>query len=89
MSDPVHSVEIDRIRLTGLEITPERAEHVRGLVEAELQHLLERGGWPESLASGEVSRLDAATMHVDGSHSDSQLASGLAQSIFQTLRGVE
>jgi len=89
MSDRVHSVEIDRIRLTGLKITPERAERVRGLVEAELQRLLERGGWPESLASGEVSRLSAPTWHVDIPHSDSHLANGLAQSIAQTLRGVE
>jgi hypothetical protein len=89
MSDPVHSVEIDRIRLTGLEVTPERAEHIRGLAEAKLQRLLTQDGWPEGSAGGEVSRLDAPAMHVDGLHSDSDLANGLAQSIFQTLRGVE
>jgi hypothetical protein len=89
VSERVHSVEIERIRLTGLDVTPERAERVRGLVEVELQRLLERQTWHEGLASGEVSRLDAATMDVGGSHSDSHLANGLAQSIFRTLRGVE
>jgi len=89
MSDPAHSVEIERIRLTGLDVTPQRAERVRAMVEVELQRLLERGGWPEGLAGGEVSRLDAPTMHVDESRGDSHLANGLAQSVFQTMRGVE
>jgi len=90
MSDPVHSVEIDRIRLTGLEVTPERAERVRAMVEAELQRLLTQDGWPEGSAGGEeVSRLDAPTMHVDRPHSDDHLANGLAWSIAQTLRSGE
>ncbi len=89
MSDPIRTVEIDRIRLTGLEVTPERAERIRGLVEVELQRQLGRERWPEGLAGGEVSRLDAPTMDVDRLHSDGHLASGLARSIAQTLRGVE
>jgi len=89
MSDPVHSVEIERIRLTGLDVTPERAGRVKAMAEAELRRLLERGEWPGGLAGGEVSRLDAPTMHVGRPHSDRSLATGLARSIFQTLRGVE
>jgi len=89
MNDPVRIVEIDRLRLTGLEITPKRAERIRELVEAELQHLLEQGGWPEVPGSSELSRLDAPTMHLDRPHSDSNFADGLARSIFQTLRSVE
>jgi hypothetical protein len=87
MSEPVHSVEIDRIRLTGLDVTPERAERIRVTVEAELQRLLEREGWPEGLTGGEVSRLDAPTIHVNGPHSDGHLANGLARSIARALRG--
>lgn len=89
MSEPVRSVEIERIRLTGLRVAPERAERVRARVEAELQRLLERGGWLEGLVGGEVSRLDAPTLHVGEPHSDGDLASGLARSVFQTLRGLE
>jgi hypothetical protein len=89
MSDPVHGVEIERLRLTGLDVTPQRAERMRAIVEVELQRLLERGGWPEGLAGGEVPRLVAPTMHVDESHGDSRLASGLARNIFQSLRGVK
>jgi hypothetical protein len=87
MNDPARTVEIDRIRLTGLEITPERAERVRAMVEVELRRLLERERWPDGLAGGEVSRLAAPAMPVDRPHSDGRLANGLAQSIAQTLRG--
>jgi len=88
MSDQVRIVEIDRIRLTDLETTPERAERIRALLEVELQRLLERGGWSEGLTSGELSRLDASAMHVNRPYSDRHLAHGLAQSIAQTLRSV-
>ena len=87
MSEPVHSVEIDRIRLTGLDVTPERAERIRELVEVELQRLLEREEWPEGLTGGEVSRLDAPTMHMDSRRSDGHLASGLARSVARTMHG--
>jgi hypothetical protein len=87
MNDPIRAIEIDRIRLTGLEVTSERAERIRAMVEVELQRLLERERWPEGLAGSEVSRLDAPTMYVDSPHNDGQLASGLARSIAQTLRG--
>jgi hypothetical protein len=89
MNDPALTVEIERIRLTGLEVTPERAGRIRAMAEVELQRLLRQERLPEGLSGGEVSRLDAPTMHVDGSHSDSQLASGLARSIARTLPGVE
>ena len=87
MNDPVRTIDIDRIRLTGLEVTPERAERIRALIEVELQHRLERERWPEGLAGGEVSRLDTPAMHVDRPHSDTHLANSLAQSIAQTLQG--
>ena len=89
MSEPVHTVEIDRIRLTGLEVMPEHAERIRAMVEGELQRLLERGSWPEGMVGGEVTRLEAPTMHMDRPHSESHLASGVARSIVRTLPGVE
>ena len=88
MSDPIRTVEIDRIRLTGLEVRPERAERIRELVEVELQRLLERERWPDGLSGGEASRLDAPTMPVDKSDSDAHLANGLARSIAQSLHAI-
>jgi len=79
---------IDRIVLADLGVTPERAEHLRALVEVELQGLLERQGLPDGLAGGEVPHLDAPAMNFADSHSDSRLANGLAQSIAQALQTV-
>jgi hypothetical protein len=87
MSEPVHTVEIDRIRLTGLEVTPERAERIRGLAETNLRRLLTQEGWLEGSIGGEVSRVDSPTMHVDTPHSDGHLASILAYSVARTLGG--
>ena len=84
----MRTVEIDRIRMTGLEMTPERADRVRGLVEAELRRLLEGGRWPEDLSGGEISRLDAAILRVDTAHGDYYMANGLARSIARSLRDV-
>ena len=81
-------VEIERMILTGLAVTPDRADHIRALVEVELQHLLECGGWPDGLAGGEVSHLDAPLLDGVAPVSESHLVTGLAQSIAQALHSV-
>ncbi len=86
MNDPVRTVEIDRITLTGLEVTPDRAEHIRTQVEAELRRRLQREGLPQGLAGGQVSRLHAPEMHLAEPHSDSSVAGALAGSISHALR---
>ncbi len=86
MNDPVRTVEIDRITLTGLEVTPDRAEHIRAQVEAELRSRLQREGLPQSLAGGQVNHLDAREMHVAEPHSDGSVAGALAGSISHALR---
>ena len=85
----MHTIEIDRIVLTDLGVTPERAERLPALVEVELQRLLAQDGWPDGLASGEVNHLEAPPMHLAQPQTDSRLANGLAQSIAQTVRGVK
>jgi hypothetical protein len=89
MRDPAHTIEIDRIILTDLGVTPDRAERLRALVEMELQRLLAQDGWPDGLANSEVGHLDALPVHLAGPHSDSRLASGLAQNITQTLQSMK
>lgn len=78
---------IDRIVLSDLGVAPERAERIRALVEVELQRLLERKGWPDGLAGGEVRHLDAPEVRLAKPHSDSHLAGNLAQSIARALQG--
>ncbi len=86
MKDPYRIVEIDRITLTGLEVTPDRAEHIRTQVEAELRRRLQREGSPRGLTGGQVSRLHAPEMHLAGPHSDGFVAGALAGSISRALR---
>ena len=84
-----HSIEIERIILTDLGIAPDRAEHIRALVETELQRLLMRGEGLEGLTGSENRHLTAPPMHVADPHDDSHVANGLAQSIAQAIRGAK
>lgn len=86
MRDPALRVEIDRIVLSGLEVTPDRAEHIRTLVEARLRHQLQREGLPPGLAGGEVNRLQAPEMNLAEPQSDSAMAGALAKNIAHALR---
>lgn len=87
MADDFLNVEIDRIRLSGIDLTPERAARVRVLVERELGRLLAREGFGERLTAGEVSTVRAPALSVNPAQSESQFAGGLARSIAQGLLG--
>jgi hypothetical protein len=84
--DPHISVDIDRIVLSGLDLAPDRTEHVRELVEKGLQSRLDREGWARGLSGGEVVRLEAPGMHLAGPHSDASLADALTGNIADALR---
>jgi hypothetical protein len=84
--DPTLRVDIDRIILTGLEVTPDRAEHIRTLVETGLRRQLQREGLPQGLAGGQVNRLHAPEVHLAEPHSDSSVAGTLAGNLFYALR---
>lgn len=79
------NVEIDRIRISGLDLTPERAARVRVMLERELGRLLSRERFGEGLTAGEVSRVKAPALSVNPGQSESQFAGGLARSIAQGL----
>ena len=82
-------VDIDRLVLTGLQVTPEQADHIRTLVEAGLQRQLQREGLPQSLTSGEVSRLHTPEMHLAELHNDSSVAGALTKTIAHALRNAD
>ena len=75
------SVEIDRIRITGVELTPEGAERVRVLVEEKLGRLLMRADYGEGLAAADLSSVRAPALSLSPGRSETQLADGLARSI--------
>jgi hypothetical protein len=85
-----HSIEIERIILTDLGVTPDRAERIRVLVEIELQRLLTRGEGLDGLTGGEIHHLAAPPMHVANAHDDDRhIANGVAQSVAQAIRGTK
>ena len=84
-----HSIEIDRIILTDLDVTPDRAEHIRALVGTELCRLLAQGEGLEGLTGGEIRHLAAPSMHVTDARDDHRIANGVAQSIAQAIRGAK
>jgi hypothetical protein len=84
MSTRALDVEIDRIVLRGMEMTPGRAEGLRIMVESELSRILIDEGMAEGLAGGETTRLQAEPVEWTGS--DHLLARGLAESIAGGLR---
>ena len=89
MSDPAHTVHIDRIVLTDLAVTPDRAERIQALLEVELQRLLAQQGFTDNLTGRDVPHLEVPTTHLAEPLDDRQLAQGVAQSIAQALGGVD
>jgi hypothetical protein len=89
MSPAAFRVDIDRIVLTGLEVTPDRAEHIRRLVETGLQRQLQREGLPQGMAGGQVRSLLTPEMHLAEPHSVSSVAGALAGSISHALRNAD
>ena len=89
MSEPAHTLHIDRIVLTDLAVTPDRAERIQALLEVELQRLLTQEGFTDNLTGRDVPDLEVPTTHLAEPHSDRQLAQSVAQSLAQALRGVD
>ena len=81
-------LNIDRIILSDLDLTPVRAELIREMLGAELKSLLERQGLPDGVATKEVSCLSAPVLHLENQQNDFHVASSLAQSIAKALWGV-
>jgi hypothetical protein len=79
---------IDRIILTDLDVTPERAEQIRGLVETSLQRLMARDSRIEALPPSDVHRLEMPAIHLAGNHGDHHLAEGLAHGIARAIGGL-
>jgi hypothetical protein len=81
-----HTLDIDRIVLRGQNVTPDRVDRIRALLEMELQRQLE-GGLFDDLDGGEMSRIEVPPMHLaDLPQSDGRLVSEVAESIASALR---
>jgi hypothetical protein len=87
VNEQTELVEIERIVLEGLDVTPERAERIRALVEVELQQRLEQEGLLERLTSGEIRRPAIPALNVDLAELiDQEVAELLVERIIHSLR---
>jgi|LAHT01.1.fsa_nt_gb CheY-like chemotaxis protein len=88
MSRSVHTIEIDSIVLSGIDLKQDRAERIRTMMEIELQRLLERKGLSESLVGEEISRLEMPEIYLTKPYDEEEIASCLAMSIYQALLSI-
>lgn len=87
MKRPTITIDIDRLVLADLDLTPDRAEQLRVQVTGQVQRLLESGEGLEALAGAEVRQVNAPIVHLAELHGEGHLASSLARSIVQAVRG--
>jgi hypothetical protein len=78
-------IEVERLILRGLNMTPERGERLRALVEAELQKKMAQEVLPESLIGGELSEQDRRSIDLPDFNDDRWLASSVAERIAEGL----
>ncbi len=79
-------IEVDRLILRGLNMTPERGERLRALVEAELQKKMAQEGLPESFISGEMIDRERESIELPDLDDDRRIASSVAERIAESLR---
>ncbi|MGB7537782.1 MAG: hypothetical protein WBM17_04520 [Anaerolineales bacterium] len=87
MNRRLRSIEIDRIILDGLDVAPDRAEHIRRLVAAKLGSALSEGEIHDVSTGGSIPHLAAPPLASGAAHDDGGLAGGLAQSIARAIAG--
>ncbi len=82
----LRSVEIDRIILDGLDVTPDRAERIRRLVAVRLGAALAESDL-DYLSINGIPHLAAPPLEQGAAHDDGRLAGNLAQSIRRAIAG--
>lgn len=83
------NIHIDRIILRDVDIDADRAESLRSSLASELEKIMIREGIPPGLADGKFSRISAPAFDVPGSGNEKQMASSLAKSVNQAIRGIK
>ena len=82
------ALSIDRIVLSDMDVTAERSEAIRDVLEGELKWLLKREGLKDRLTGNGSSYLSVVAMHMNEALSDAELASSLARVIVQALQNI-
>lgn len=84
MNRAVTRIDIDRVVLDGLEITPEQADRLRSLLEAELARRLGSGSLM-SLKAQQASHREAPPVQFDRAGGMERLATDLASSVMDAI----
>lgn len=87
MSEPHYTLQIDRLVLRGLDLSPGQAERLGVEIADELQALLSQGQDLAGLTDGEVSHVSAPAVHLAGPTDRRRLAGEVARSIAGALGG--
>jgi hypothetical protein len=87
MNGPRYTVDIDRLILTGLNLTPAQAEQVRSRLASELQTALAERPWAGDVAVGDLERVDLPAVSLGEARDTDQLASALARRLAGALPG--
>jgi hypothetical protein len=86
MNRRLRSIEIDRIILDGLDVTPDRADRIRRLVAARLGSALAESDLGY-LSINAIPHLSAPPLEHGAARDDGALAGDLAKSIAQAVTG--
>jgi hypothetical protein len=78
-------VDIDRLILTDLGLTPEQTKGMLPLLEAALKSQLLQAGWMGNPVNYEVTHLEAPPITLTAPHRDTHLAESLARGIVHAL----
>ena len=79
-------ITIDKIVLSELGLTADRAEHLRGMIEYELSRILTQEGLPPGMTEMKVEKTEAPKSDFSGPVSDMFLAGSVARSIADSLK---
>ena len=80
-------LNIDRVILKGIDLTPSSRAALAGILSAELGRLLEEGQVETLKPAGHFKRLQAEPIHLNGSGDLHELGSRLAAAIYGGLQG--
>lgn len=87
MRRPQYTVEIDRLVLTDLDLTPVQAEQVRSQLAGDLQAALAGRPWAGAPAASDLERVDLPAVSLAEALDAGRLASALAERIARAMPG--
>ncbi|MHC5939141.1 hypothetical protein [Nostoc sp.] len=81
------NIDIEKLVLEGMSISPSQGRKLQGLVEAELARLLRTEGLPHNWSSGGVvSHVPSGAIQVKPGSNPTQMAQQIAQTVYRGMK---